>query len=76
LRNEASPRKWAYSELRGKRFVRTKKFKLYGNGEFFDVATNPLKEILIRDSGGLSPEETEARLLLQNALDSVPAPAN
>lgn len=76
VRGEASPRTWAYSELRGKRFVRTKKFKLYGDGRFFDVATNPLKEILLKESGIPDPEGTEARLLLQNALDSVPAPAN
>ncbi len=36
-----SPRKWAYAEHKGRRFVRTRDWKLYSNGKLFDVKNDP-----------------------------------
>ena len=36
------PRKWAYSEASSRRrYVRTKNYKLYSTGEFFDMDSDP-----------------------------------
>ncbi|MFT4559270.1 MAG: hypothetical protein ACI92S_004660, partial [Planctomycetaceae bacterium] len=52
-------------------FVRDKRWKLYRNGTFFDVA-NDVKEK--NDlSGSETPDAAAARAKLQTALDSFPA---
>lgn len=67
----ASPREWAYSELRGARFVRTRDFKLYGDGRFFDLRIDPEEKKPVEAAG---PEAVAARGLLEQALAGVPAP--
>ncbi len=37
LKNKPAPRTWAFSEGRGKMWVRTQDWKLYADGRFFDV---------------------------------------
>lgn len=49
LRGERSKRHWAFSESKRAHWVRTAKWKLYGNGRMFDMAAdsgeeNPLRE--------------------------------
>ncbi|MFB3892457.1 MAG: sulfatase-like hydrolase/transferase [Phycisphaerae bacterium] len=39
------PREWVYVELEGKRYVRSDRWKLTGDGEFFDMKEAPYKEI-------------------------------
>jgi len=68
-----SPREWAYSELRGKRFVRTRRFKLYGNGRFYDLENDPEEENPVKPAE-IGPEAVEAHGMLQDALASVPEP--
>jgi arylsulfatase A len=74
LGNEPTPRKWAYSEGRGKRqYVRTQRYKLYSTGEFFDMDASPDEQRPL-DAGELDAKQIEVRKQLQAALDSLPAP--
>lgn len=73
LRDDPSPREWAYAETRGRRFAKTRDFKLHGDGRFFDLRSDP-------DETGpplaepLSDEAAAARKKLEQALASVPEP--
>ncbi|MEK6239189.1 MAG: sulfatase-like hydrolase/transferase, partial [Planctomycetales bacterium] len=68
-----SPRTWAFAEGRGKRFVRTVKWKLYSDGRLFDVAADSLetKQGIARDG-----DAAEARAALQKALDNLGQPGD
>lgn len=74
LKGTPSKRTWAYAETRGVRFVRTHRFKLYGDGRFFDVASDPMKEIRIEDPAAHSGEAIDAHRLLDQAMSSLPEP--
>lgn len=40
----AAPRKWAFSEHRGKSWVRTQRYKLYDDGRLYDVSSDPAEK--------------------------------
>ncbi len=61
----ASSRKWAYSEGKGSRWVRTGRWKLYASGRLFDMASDP-KELSPR----LKPNDTEQERRVRNQLRS------
>ena len=66
-----APRTWAFAQLRAKYWVRTKRWKLYNDGRFFDVATDPEEK---RDLAGAVPDGAAADFsLLQKALARVAA---
>lgn len=44
LGNGPAPRKWAFAEGRGKYWVGTQRWKLYNDGRFFDVETDPAEK--------------------------------
>jgi arylsulfatase A len=64
-----SPRQWAYSERGKKRWwVRTQRWKLYSDGELFDVASDPQEKSAIKKD---TPESVAARKRLEKALSTV-----
>jgi arylsulfatase A len=71
---EGNPRPWIYSWYArdggptGVEQARDQRFKLYGDGRFFDVAADPLEKNPL-GTDGLSPEARKAREKLQAALD-------
>lgn len=71
-----APRTWAYSESRphvdseGRRFVRTRRWKLYNTGEFYDVENDPAEETPLSKSA-LGPDAEEAYRMLQQALRGI-----
>lgn len=68
------PREFAYAQHHGKFWVRTKRYKLYDNGNLFDVASDPLeKKPLSQDQ--LSPEAKQAKERLESAIQQL-RPAN
>jgi arylsulfatase A len=70
----ASQREWAFSEAAsGRQFVRTQKYKLYRNGDFFDMDADP-NEQHPRSLESLSAEQRATRATLQAALDALPKP--
>jgi len=74
---EGTPRDWIYcwysrggKRKQAKVFARTRRYKLYRRGDFFDVAKDPLEaHPLGGKPADLSAEATRARALLQDALD-------
>lgn len=46
----SSKRDWIYIEHRGKRCVRSKDWKLYGDGRFYDMNKDPLEKSPIKES--------------------------
>jgi len=68
----SKPRQWAFCEHRGRRWVRTHRWKLYNDGRLLDMDADPReKRPLAADRQ--PPEAAEARKQLQAALDSLPA---
>ncbi len=41
---KGDPRKWVYQEWRGKVWIRTKEWKLYENGDLFDMVNDPYEK--------------------------------
>jgi arylsulfatase A len=73
LRGEkGQPRDWAYVHLGDRRYVRSDRWKLTGDGEFFDMSEAPFRQIAVatdtRDAGALAE-----RAKLQTALDHLRA---
>ena len=73
---EGNPREWMYCYYNPRpertepvRFVRDKEWKLYGNGDFYHVATDPEEKAGIEPDG----ESTAPYHKLKAALDSMPA---
>jgi arylsulfatase A len=79
LRGEpGTPREWIYcyycsrpERTTPKRFVRSKRWKLYGDGTFFDVENDVLEQRPLAD-GNLDAEAAEAKRRLQAALQTMP----
>ncbi len=67
-----SARKWVYSELREMRFVRTREFKLYEDGRFFDLREDPEEQRVRSPGAPLDLKADKARSFLQSALSSKP----
>ena len=64
-----APRKWAFSQGRGKHWVRTQRWKLYNDGRFFDVENDPAEKKNLKDA---VPNAASADFsLLQKALSKV-----
>ena len=75
FRGEASSREWAYAETKGRRFVKTREFKLYGDDRFYDLRVDPEEE-LGPLKGELSEEQAAGRKQLELALSGVPLPSD
>ncbi|MCB1229465.1 MAG: sulfatase-like hydrolase/transferase [Verrucomicrobiae bacterium] len=73
FRDETNDREWAYVELKGKFFAKTRDYKLYGNGNFFDLTKDPLEEGEPLQ-GELTAEQKAGKEKLATALASVPEP--
>jgi len=80
LRGEpGEPREWVYcfscprpERMQPKRFVRDKRWKLYGDGRFFDIAADPREQRTLNDDD-LNAAARAVRNKLQNVLASRPA---
>ncbi len=77
LGRNGHPREWIFchydprwGQWTLKRFARTKNMKLYGDGSFFDLRTDPREEFPLGLTQ-LSREKQEARSRLQQVLDSM-----
>ena len=71
LRGEpGQPREWAYVQLGDKRYVRSPRWKLTGDGQFFDMSDAPFRQIAVTAGPG-DAEAKAARLKLQATLDSL-----
>jgi arylsulfatase A len=74
---EGNPREWIYCwySRSGKRekakvFARTRRYKLYRDGRFHDVAADPLEKQPLADTAADLPAEArQARTMLQGVLD-------
>ncbi|MBC8469599.1 MAG: sulfatase-like hydrolase/transferase [Planctomycetes bacterium] len=72
---QGKPRKWIFCHYDPKwlgrkeavRFVRDKRWKLYGNGNLFDVPTDTMEQ----NPNPSGPEAASARKQLQDVLDSI-----
>lgn len=70
----STARRWAYAEGRsGKRYVRTQRYKLYASGRFFDMKADPEEQAPLTLEE-LTEQQRQVHTMLQNALDSLPAP--
>jgi arylsulfatase A-like enzyme len=64
-----APRAWAFSQGRGKHWVRTQRWKLYNDGRFFDVETDPAEK---RNLAGAVPSAGSGDFsILQKALSDL-----
>lgn len=61
LTGKPSGRRWAVAEHKGKRFVRTRKWKLYNDGRLYQVSVDPEERKIVEDSG----EDPEIAMLRQ-----------
>ncbi|MBC7820884.1 MAG: hypothetical protein IAG10_28705, partial [Planctomycetaceae bacterium] len=72
LGKPGQPREWAYVHLGDKRYVRSDRWKLTGNGELFDMKEAPFREVSVPADSN-SSEAKVARTQLQAALDNLAA---
>jgi len=63
-------RDWVFCEHRGRRWVRTQRFKLYDDGRLFDMDGDPAERLAVAPDRQ-SPEAAAARTKLQSVLDSL-----
>jgi len=69
LRGESfQPREFAFAQHRGKYWVRTQRFKLYGDGKLYDVKNDPRENLPI-DSQKQSADAEKAREKLRTVID-------
>ncbi|MEQ9410177.1 MAG: sialate O-acetylesterase [Fuerstiella sp.] len=69
-----SDRSWAYAEGRnGQQFLRTQRFKLYRDGRFFDMTSDP-EEKHAMQADAVPPDASAVRQSLKAALDLLPEP--
>jgi len=68
-----SPRRWAYSETGRSptRYLRTRDYKLFGDGRFFDMKADPDEKTPLKK---LSAEQGAIRGELLRALEALPTP--
>ena len=71
--NRATERPWIYVELKGKRCVRSPRWKLYDKGRFYDLENDPLEKSPLKIET-LSSEGREEHARLQKALDGLTGP--
>ena len=76
LGKRGDPRQWTYCWFsrdggpEGIEFARTKRFKLYRTGDFYDVSVDPEETDLLAEKA-LNRDGQEARALLTRALGSM-----
>jgi len=71
-RNSRKSRSFAFSERRGgKAWVRTKQYKLYSDGKFFDVKNDAMEKKPLKDSAGRA---AEVRRNLEKAFSEIKYP--
>jgi arylsulfatase A-like enzyme len=70
MRNDAPPRPWVFAEHKGKCFVRNQRWKLYNDGRFYDVQSDPDEDKPLAKVG-LPLAASIARDELQRAFDSL-----
>ena len=71
-RNSRKSRSFAFSERRGgKAWVRTKQYKLYSDGKFFDVKNDVMEKKPLKDSAGRA---AEVRRNLEKAFSEIKYP--
>jgi arylsulfatase A len=68
LGRPGNPREWVYVQLQDRRYVRDKRWKLYGDGTLCDMKDAPFREIVI-EKGTEDGPAAEARKRLQAVLD-------
>lgn len=69
LRNRpGEPREWVYVQLGDERYVRNARYKLYANGDLFDMKEAPFREIPVEPG---APEVEDARKHLRAVLDKL-----
>lgn len=74
---EGNPREWIYcwysrsgKRKKAKVFARTRRYKLYRDGRFYDVAADPLEKHPLADKAAdLSAEAQRARAMLEDVLN-------
>ncbi|MFP4501420.1 MAG: sulfatase-like hydrolase/transferase [Candidatus Hydrogenedentota bacterium] len=64
---EGDPRDWVYTEWQGKAWIRNHRWKLYDNGDLYDMAADPEEKDPIRPGKG-DDEAQHARAHLAEAL--------
>ncbi len=64
---DGNPRDWVYTEWKGKAWIRTKRWKLYDDGMFYDVEEDP-RELQPLPVRGLSGEKSSAWRMLKREL--------
>jgi arylsulfatase A-like enzyme len=73
-RDDGRPRReWIFSQLNEKRVIRDKRFKLWSDGRFYDLANDPGEERDLSANTALDVVEAQARL--SAVLGSLPADA-
>ncbi len=71
LRGEkGNPRDWVFVQIADKWYARSAGWKLYNDGQLFDMSDAPFSEKLVRPANE-GPEAKAARKLLQSALDEL-----
>lgn len=68
--HECEPREWIYSQLGENRVVRDKRYKLWSDGRFFDLAADPQEKHDLSSSD--QAEHRAARERLKKTLNSLP----
>jgi len=59
-RNSRESRSFAFSESKGgKAWVRTKQYKLYNDGRFFDIRTDAMEKKPLKDVAGRAAKDLE-----------------
>jgi arylsulfatase A len=70
LRSDAAPRPWVFAEHKGKCFARNQRWKLYRDGRFYDMQTDPDEESPL-EKVDLPLAGSDAQRELQQALDGL-----
>lgn len=69
-------RPWCYSQYHTTRVLRGQRFKLYSNGQFYDLASDPLERHNLLGTKAMADETTNmAHARLNRVLDSLPPDA-
>lgn len=69
-RDRAHQRPWVYTDHRGRRCVRSRDWKLYGDGRFFDLRRDPREQRPL-DLKNLSSRESQSLAELSEALEQL-----
>ncbi len=68
-----NPRRWVYTQWEGKRWIRNRRWKLYGNGKLFDMHRDPEENSPITPEGDTGPSRA-IRALLHPVLENFKRP--